>query len=134
MSADSPYDMQKFFLKPIEVPPESLLPGAFWSSTTDADIDRMLTLASEFPAGELDGRMSESLRDILFGLDMSHDLCSANIFRARDLHLPSYAGIAQCYGVTPDNKVSPSVANLCACVFSFAEADPVCKPKHILKC
>lgn len=101
--------MQKFFLKPIEVPPGAVLPGAFWRRDTDRDIDRMLTLAAKFPAGELDGKMSESLRDILFGIEMSEDLCSRNIFRGRDLHIPSYAGLAECYGLVPDNQVMFSV-------------------------
>lgn len=57
------------------------------------------------PSAELDGKMSDALRNAPFGKNFQEDLASRNIFRGRDLSVPSYAGIAKCFGVQPDAQV-----------------------------
>lgn len=73
--------------------------------TAEANIARIFNGLSTEAAGEMDGRLSDSLRNILFGVNFQEDLASRNIFRGRDLGLPSYAGIAKCFGVKPDAQV-----------------------------
>ena len=84
--------------------------GLKWKGNSDAMIDKMMLTIAERPAAELDGQMSDGLRNILFGpfpdAGGAEDLCSRNIYRGRDLHLPSYAGLARCYGIEPNQVVS----------------------------
>jgi len=38
---------------------------------------------------------------------LTEDLVGRNIFRSREVNLPTYAGLAECFGVTPDAQVRP---------------------------
>jgi Animal haem peroxidase len=56
-------------------------------------------------AAELDAKMSEALRNILFGPTMKEDLASRNIFRGRELNVPTCGGVAKCLGLTAHAQV-----------------------------
>ena len=56
-------------------------------------------------ANEIDGKLSDALRDFLFGRDMGEDLAGRNIFRGRELGVPTYGGVAQCFGTPVDTTV-----------------------------
>lgn len=73
--------------------------------SAESDITKILKGLSTEASAEMDGKMSDSLRNILFGPTFQEDLASRNIFRGRDLHLPTYAGMAKCFGVKPDAQV-----------------------------
>ena len=85
--------------------------GKKYRDDSDDDIDDMMRALANEKSAELDGKMSNGLRNILFGPFMpetmmgAEDLCLRNIYRGRDLHLPSYAGLARCYGITPNQRV-----------------------------
>jgi hypothetical protein len=74
--------------------------GVGYKANANALLEDICTQASA-----LDGKLSNALRNILFGREMQEDLCARNIFRGRDLAMPSYAGVATCFGVTPDATV-----------------------------
>lgn len=84
--------------------------GKKYRDDSDDDIDDMMRAVAQESAAELDGKMSNGLRNILFGPLVvkdgipsgAEDLCTRNIYRGRDLHLPSYAGLARCYGIEPN--------------------------------
>ena len=56
-------------------------------------------------ASEIDGKLSDALRNFLFGRAEGEDLVGRNIFRGRELGVPTYAGVAQCFGLEFDDKV-----------------------------
>lgn len=68
-------------------------------------MELLLKALVEEPAAEMDGRVSDALRNVLFGPNFQEDLVSRNIFRGRDLNLPSYEKVARCFGVRPNRKV-----------------------------
>lgn len=70
-------------------------------STAEDNIARLFNGLATEAAGEPDGRLSDSLRNILFGFRHQEDLAARNIFRCRDLGLSSYANMARCFGVEP---------------------------------
>ena len=51
-------------------------------------------------ANEIDGKLSDTLRNFLFG-HVLEDLFARNIFRGRDLQVVQYDELAACYGTTP---------------------------------
>lgn len=73
----------------------------------DADdlLNNIFTQLASTQASEMDGKLSDALRNILFGADRQEDLCARNIFRGRELAMPTYAGIANCFGTTADATV-----------------------------
>lgn len=71
----------------------------------ESNIEMILKGLSTEPSAEMDGKMSDALRNVLFGASSQEDLAARNIFRGRDLLLPSYAKIAKCFGVKPDAMV-----------------------------
>lgn len=85
-------------------------PAIIYQPSADALIDDLVQTLATTTASEVDGKMSNALRNILFGINdegdesamQQLDLCSFNIFRGRDLHIPTYAGLAECMGITPD--------------------------------
>ena len=97
--------MQKFFLER-----QSTAEGVAVTFRTDADtvLDDLVSALAASPANEMDGRVSDAMRNNLFGLDEGQDLVGRNIFRSRDVALPTYAGLAQCFGITPDATVRPT--------------------------
>ena len=70
-------------------------------------LDSLVSGLVTSPANELDGKISDALRNTLFGRGAGEDLVGRNIFRSRDVALPTYAGLAECFGVTPDAQVRP---------------------------
>eukprot|EP00892_Ulva_mutabilis_P005365 jgi/Ulvmu1/31/UM001_0033.1 len=57
------------------------------------------------PCNEFDGRLSDALRNFLFGRAEGEDLAGRNIFRGRELGIPTYAGLAECFGIVPNLSV-----------------------------
>lgn len=78
--------------------------GAAAPHAANAKLDSLLAAFAASPMAAMDGRMSDVLRNTLFGT-RGIDLASFNIFRARDLGVPSYSALAKCYGVTPHEQV-----------------------------
>lgn len=77
----------------------------------DALIDDLMSNLAASPANELDGQISDALRNSLFGRPSpdnamgGQDLVGRNIFRSREVNLPTYAGLAECFGIPPDAQV-----------------------------
>lgn len=61
-------------------------------------IGHFLEAASQTPAQKVDRFVVDGLRNIMFG---SEDLIARNLFRGRDMGLPTYAEICECFGTTP---------------------------------
>ena len=76
-----------------------------YKADADSLLDNIFTQMAGTQASEMDGKMSNALRNILFGSSFQEDLCARNIFRGREMAMPSYAGIATCFGTTPDATV-----------------------------
>ena len=79
--------------------------GVGYKPDAGAHLDHILGTLATTEASEMDGKMSNALRNILFGDSFQEDLCARNIFRGREMAMPSYAGIATCFGTTPDATV-----------------------------
>lgn len=78
--------------------------GAADAAKANADLDTLVQATSDHPMAALDGRMSDALRNVLFG-SQGLDLGAFNIFRARDVGVRGYAALARCYGVRADPHV-----------------------------
>jgi len=74
-----------------------------YKANSDALVDTIMRKLSTTSANEIDGRLSDALRNFLF--DEGQDLAGRNIFRGRDIGVPTYAGLAKCFGIKPDFKV-----------------------------
>ena len=114
----TPMHMQSFFL---EAEDTADGPAVNFRAGADAILDDLVSALATSSANELDGRVSDALRNNLFGLAEGQDLVGRNIFRSRDVALPTYAGLAECFGITPDVTVRPSPTPLtstsnCSCV------------------
>lgn len=102
--------MQRVFLNPQQTPS-----GISVTFRPDADnlIDRLMSNLANSKANQLDGKISDALRNTLFGRPAGdnpmggQDLVGRNIFRSREVNLPTYAGLAECFGITPDAQVCP---------------------------
>ena len=75
--------------------------GARDPAGANARMDALLAAAGAHVANEIDGRISDALRNTLFGA-FGEDLAARNIFRGRDVGVPWYKDIARCHGVEPD--------------------------------
>jgi hypothetical protein len=71
-------------------------------TAANTKLDNLLSATAREAMADMDGEMADSVRNALFG---SLDLASFNIFRSREIALPSYANLARCYGVTPRPEV-----------------------------
>lgn len=60
-------------------------------------LNQVLKSVATTPANKVDGKISDTLRNVLFGA-FGEDLASRNIFRARDVGLLSYKDMVKCYG------------------------------------
>lgn len=78
-------------------------PSVAYKDNADAMVSNIMQQLSTSSANEIDGKLSDALRNMLF--DLGEDLAGRNIFRGRDLGLPTYAGLAECYGTTPNAQV-----------------------------
>eukprot|EP00892_Ulva_mutabilis_P005801 jgi/Ulvmu1/3593/UM017_0005.1 len=82
------------------------LTGAFNAETTpNQALPTSWPRSPPAPPTEIDGRLSDALRNFLFGRSEGQDLAGRNIFRSRELGLPTYAGMAECFGITPDATI-----------------------------
>lgn len=77
-------------------PTVSLKPDA------ESRFTRIVRGLSTTPCKEFDGRMSDALRNALFGAAAGEDLAGRNIFRGRQIGVPQYGELAQCFGIFPD--------------------------------
>ena len=78
-------------------------PTATFRDDAEQDFSDIMQALSTTPANEIDGKLSDALRNLLFA--EGEDLAGRNIFRGRELGLPTYAGMAECFGVSPDATV-----------------------------
>ena len=65
--------------------------GVGYKPDAGAHLDHILGTLATTEASEMDGKMSNALRNILFGDSFQEDLCARNIFRGREMAMPSYA-------------------------------------------
>jgi hypothetical protein len=59
-------------------------------------LDELLNAVATTPANKVDGKISNTLRNVLFGA-FGEDLASRNIFRARDVGMVSYRQLTECF-------------------------------------
>ena len=76
-------------------------PSVTYKDDAESILSNIMLQLSTTKANEIDGRLSDALRNFLFGRDEGQDLAGRNIFRGRDLGIPTYAGLAECFGTTP---------------------------------
>ena len=96
------FNAENFF---VEIAGASNSPTVSYRSDANTLLSNIMLQLSTTSANEIDGRLSDALRNLLFGSDMGEDLAGRNIFRGRDLGVPTYAGIAQCFGLPFDETV-----------------------------
>eukprot|EP00892_Ulva_mutabilis_P008155 jgi/Ulvmu1/5711/UM024_0060.1 len=96
---DDMFDAESFFL---QISGAGNAPSVTLKPSAAQDLDDMVTALAETPANEIDGKLSNTLRDMLFGVGEGEDLAGRNIFRGRELGVPTYAGLAECFGIEPD--------------------------------
>lgn len=94
--------MQKFFL---DMTGPGSAPTVRYKASAEGNLKSIMTKLSTTSANEIDGKLSDALRNVLFGHSEAQDLAGRNIFRGRDLGMPTYAGMAQCFGTVPDSTV-----------------------------
>lgn len=112
--------LQRVFL---DVEETAAGPAITFNAESENLIDSLMSNLASSPANELDGQVSDALRNTLFGRKTpdnpmgGQDLVGRNIFRSRDVSLPTYAGLARCFGITPDAQVRmPRMApGTCVC-------------------
>eukprot|EP00892_Ulva_mutabilis_P005792 jgi/Ulvmu1/3585/UM169_0003.1 len=90
---------ESVFLNVVETPEG---PEVSFRPDADTFLDSLVRNLATSPANELDGKISDAIRNTLFGRIAGEDLVGRNIFRSRDVALPTYAGLAECFGITPD--------------------------------
>lgn len=97
-----------------------------WAMRDNANglLDGLLSNGANNPAAERDGKLSDTLRNTLFG-DFGEDLASRNIFRGRDMDIVDYKDLAKCYGATADAAVRLSASSPAASWNSLT-----CMPTH----
>lgn len=94
--------MQDFFL---DISGSANSPQVTYKSNSDSLLTEIMQKLSTTTANEIDGKLSDALRNDLFGHGEGEDLAGRNIFRGRDLGIPTYAGLAECFGIKHDAKV-----------------------------
>ena len=88
--------VQRFFLEESGTRPE-------YKSNSNDRLTAIMRQLSTSAANEIDGKLSDALRNFLF--DAGEDLAGRNIFRGRDIGVPTYAGLAKCFGIKPNARV-----------------------------
>lgn len=94
--------MQAFFL---DRSGTNAKPSRTYKATAERDISNIMLQLSTTKANEVDGKLSNALRNFLFGPDDGEDLAGRNIFRGRELGVPTYGGLAECFGLRPNARV-----------------------------
>eukprot|EP00892_Ulva_mutabilis_P000477 jgi/Ulvmu1/1042/UM104_0028.1 len=87
-------------------------PTVSYRSDANTVISNIMLQLSTTPAAEIDGKLSDALRNFLFGPDMGEDLAGRNIFRGRELGVPTYGGVAQCFGLPVDETIEAETPDL----------------------
>eukprot|EP00892_Ulva_mutabilis_P006210 jgi/Ulvmu1/3961/UM180_0001.1 len=87
-------------------------PSMTYRSNADATLTDIMLQLSTTAANEIDGRLSDALRNVLFGASMGEDLAGRNIFRGRELGVPTYGGVAECFGMPVDATVEAETPDL----------------------
>jgi len=72
-------------------------------------ISLYLDLASKTPAQKVDNKVVDGLRNIMFGHE---DLVTRNLFRGRDMGLPTYREISKCYTFPGTNNFEDPLLGL----------------------
>lgn len=85
------FDGEKFYLEQDADGATKLKNGAAHS------LDTLMKSVATTPANKVDGRLSDTLRNVLFGA-FGEDLVSRNIFRDRDVGMASYKELTKCFG------------------------------------
>ena len=96
------FNAENFFLDKTG-PPNA--PSVTYKSNANTLLSNIMLQLSTTSANEIDGKLSDALRNFLFGRDMGEDLAGRNIFRGRELGVPTYAGVAECFGLDADATV-----------------------------
>ena len=94
--------MQEFFLRTSGTPDA---PTVEYKINAEVQLSSIMWQLALTPANEIDGKLSDALRNNLFGPAEGEDLAGRNIARGRDLGIPTYGGLAECFGLTPDATV-----------------------------
>lgn len=74
------------------------------SEAASSKLDDVALFSAQSRANQIDGKLSDTLRNTLFG-DFGEDLGSRNMYRSRDMRVPSYGTLAACFGVKPTGRV-----------------------------
>ena len=98
----STFNAENFFLDKTGPPSR---PTVTYKANANSLLSNIMLQLSTTSANEVDGKLSDALRNFLFGRDMGEDLAGRNIFRGRELGVPTYAGVAECFGRTADATV-----------------------------
>lgn len=85
-------------------------PSITYRDDAESDITNIMTQLSTTRANEVDGKLSDALRNFLFGHEDAEDLAGRNIFRGRELGIPTYGGLAACFGLEHDATVCHAAA------------------------
>jgi hypothetical protein len=97
LSVTDLFDSEKFFKVNSALGPADKQQAAI-------DMGNLVIEATNSRAGALDGKVSDALRNLLFGA-FGEDLATRNMYRSAELGMVPYEQLAQCYGVTPDQNV-----------------------------
>lgn len=69
----------------------------------DHGIEPILNAIQSTATQQCDAKVVDALRNFLFGPAAGEDLVTRNLFRARDMQIPTYTQLTTCYGTTPTN-------------------------------
>lgn len=83
-------------------------------------LDSLLSAAARGTANQVDGKLSDTLRNMLFGV-RGLDLAAFNIFRSRELGIATLSTLAHALGTNPDNTLP---GDMDAFVALLSEANP----------
>lgn len=72
-------------------------------------VDHYIKASIETRAQKCDTKVVNGLRNIMFGAE---DLVARNLFRSREMDLPTYPQLAECYGTTPTNSFDDPLLGL----------------------
>eukprot|EP00892_Ulva_mutabilis_P004032 jgi/Ulvmu1/1/UM001_0001.1 len=103
------FNAENFFLDKTGSP---AAPSVTYKSNANTLLSNIMLQLSTTSANEIDGKLSDALRNFLFGRDMGEDLAGRNIFRGRELGVPTYGGVAECFGLEADATVEAETPDL----------------------
>eukprot|EP00892_Ulva_mutabilis_P006087 jgi/Ulvmu1/3850/UM018_0067.1 len=84
-------------------------PSVTYKAGAEAALGNIMTQLATSSANHIDGKLSDALRNFLFGREEGEDLAGRNIAlaaaRGRELGIPTYGGHAECFGTAADASV-----------------------------